>query len=78
MRNFNFSRLLPIVMPFAVYGYVRLFFAVVRIDVEPDAGAFLAGLALLIGPLGGIFVMNGLNEKGVQWKWLARKEKSDD
>ncbi len=78
VTNFDFKRLLPIVLPFAIYGYLRLFFAVVGIGLESEYDVTLACFSLAVGFLGGVFATIEMDAKGVEWRWLARKDNSDD
>jgi hypothetical protein len=73
MTNFDFKWLLPVVGPFAVYGYLRLFFAVPGIIVEPEFDVALACISVVVGLLGGVFAAGELASEGVKWRWLARK-----
>jgi hypothetical protein len=78
MTNFDFKWLLPVVGPFAVYGYLRLFFAVPGIIVEPEFDVALACISVVVGLLGGVFAAGELASEGVKWRWLARKDKPND
>jgi hypothetical protein len=78
MRNFNFMWLLPVASPFAIYGYISLFLAVVGIEIPPDGKGALAIVSLIIGVFGGAGIVFALALEDVEWKWLARKDKSDD
>jgi hypothetical protein len=78
MTNFNFMWLLPVVAPFAIYGYVSLLLAFAGIEIPPDVNEAMAFGSLFIGGIGGAVIGVALASKGVEWKWLARKGKSDD
>ncbi len=71
-RKIDFVWLFPLMTPFAIYGYVRLFFAVVGFEIAPDVKQGIAVSSLLIGVGGGVFAVLVLKVGDVKWTWLAR------
>jgi hypothetical protein len=71
-RKIDFVWLLPLMTPFAIYGYVRLFCAVVGINITPDGNAALGFFSLYIGASVGALAVIPLKVEGAKWTWLAR------
>lgn len=71
-RKIDFVWFLPLVAPFAIYGYVRLFCAVVGINITPDGNAELGISLLILGVVSGACAVPFLKMEGMKWTWLAR------
>jgi hypothetical protein len=71
-RKIDFVWFLPLVAPFAIYGYVRLFCAVAGVEITPDGNASLAAFSLILGAFSSGCVALHLKMEGMKWTWLAR------
>ncbi len=71
-RKIDFVWFLPLVAPFAIYGYFRLFCAVAGVEITPNGKGSLAAFSLILGAIISVYAVPFLKMEGMKWTWLAR------